>query len=131
MKSRLLGAVCASILGFIAVIPTPAALIDNDGGLIQDDVLDITWAQPDSLRDWNDANSWAAGLTLGGVSGWWLPYICIDSGDLGCYVDRRFRLCFISTDRLRILSGSRLEIVYTSSLEARSDSPHTIVRINC
>ena len=77
--SRLLGAVCASIFSFISV-PSHAALVDNGGGLIYDSVLDITWAQPDTLRIWDDANSWAAGLTLGGVSGWRLPYISVAAG---------------------------------------------------
>jgi len=65
MKSRLLGAMCASLFSFIS-IPSHAALVDNGGGLIYDDVLDITWAQPDALRTWDNANTWAAGLTLGG-----------------------------------------------------------------
>jgi hypothetical protein len=79
MKSRLLGAVCASIFVFLSTAPS-AALVDNGGGLIYDDVLDITWAQPDVRRNWADANTWASGLTLGGVSGWRLPYISVAAG---------------------------------------------------
>ena len=79
MKSRLLGAVCASIIVFLSTAPS-AALVDNGGGLIYDTVLDITWAQPDTYRDWDAANTWAAGLTLGGVSGWRLPYISVAAG---------------------------------------------------
>jgi len=79
MKARLLGAMCATIFSFIS-IPSHAALVDNGGGLIYDDVLDITWAQPDAQRIWDDANTWAAGLTLGGVSGWRLPYISVAAG---------------------------------------------------
>jgi hypothetical protein len=78
-KSHLLGAMCASIFSFISV-PSHAALVDNGGGLIYDDALDITWSQPDALRTWNNANTWAAGLTLGGVSGWRLPYISVAAG---------------------------------------------------
>jgi hypothetical protein len=77
-KSRLLGTVCAGI--FIS-LPSHAALVDNGGGLIYDTVLDITWAQPAyTLRNWNDANTWAAGYTRGGVSGWRLPYISVAAG---------------------------------------------------
>ena len=65
--SRLLGAVFASIFSLISV-PSHAALVDNGGGLIYDDKLNITWAQPDALRTWDDANAWAAGLTLGGAT---------------------------------------------------------------
>lgn len=43
-------------------------------------MLEITWAQPDTSRTWDDANTWAAGLTLGGVSGWRLPYISVAAG---------------------------------------------------
>lgn len=64
----------------VASFSADAALIDNGGGLIYDDVLDITWAQPDALRTWDAANTWVAGLTLGGVSGWRLPYISVAAG---------------------------------------------------
>jgi hypothetical protein len=42
--------------------------------------LDVTWVQPDAQKAWADANSWAAGLTLGGVSGWRLPYFGVTAG---------------------------------------------------
>jgi len=64
-KSRLLGAVCTAAFSFITM-SSHAALNDNGGGLIYDDVLDITWAQPDALRNWDSANAWAAGLALVG-----------------------------------------------------------------
>jgi hypothetical protein len=49
--------------------------------LIYDDVLGITWAQPFAPpRNWPEANAWASGLTLGGVSGWRLPYISVAAG---------------------------------------------------
>ena len=80
MKSRLFGALSASIFVFLST-STSAALVDNGGGLIYDTVLDITWAQPDDEgRMWIDANNWASGLTLGGVSGWRLPYISVAAG---------------------------------------------------
>ena len=49
MKSRLLGAVCAVLFTF-TTLSANAALVDNGGGLIYDDVLEITWAQPDAFR---------------------------------------------------------------------------------
>jgi hypothetical protein len=79
MESRLLGALSAGIFLFLSTA-TSAALVDNGGGLIYDTVLDITWAQPDARRSWDDANNWASGLTLGGVSGWRLPYISVEAG---------------------------------------------------
>ena len=81
MKSQLLGAVSAGLFAF-TTLPANAELIDNGGGLIYDTVLDITWAQPDpGDGTWEDANTWAAGLTLGGVSGWRLPYISVAAGE--------------------------------------------------
>jgi len=78
-KSPLLGAVCAVLFTFTTLLAN-AALVDNGGGLIYDDVLDITWAQPDINRPWDEANTWASGLTLGGMSGWRLPYISVAAG---------------------------------------------------
>lgn len=52
-----------------------AALHDRGGGLIYDDVLDVTWLQDanyaktsgydaDGLMNWSDAKTWAAGLSF-------------------------------------------------------------------
>ena len=79
MKSRLLGALSACVFMLMSTA-TSAALVDNGNGLIYDDVLKITWAQPDNARNWDAANTWASGLTLGGVSGWRLPYISVAEG---------------------------------------------------
>ena len=77
-KFRLLGAVCACV--FVSM-PSHAKLVDNGGGLIYDDVLDIAWAQPDGvLRNWEDATDWAQSLFLGGVFGWRLPYVSVEAG---------------------------------------------------
>lgn len=48
-----------------------AILIDRGGGLIYDNVLNITWTQTAGdgvTRDWADANTWAADLVFGGFS---------------------------------------------------------------
>lgn len=53
-----------------------ATLIDRGGGLIYDDVLNITWTQTAGdgvLRNWADARTWAASLVYGGFSDWRLP----------------------------------------------------------
>ena len=44
MKSCLLGAVCAVLFTF-TTLSANAALVDNGGGLIYDDVLKITFVQ--------------------------------------------------------------------------------------
>ena len=79
MNISRLGALSAAIIAFLPAVSS-AALVDNGGGLIYDNVLDITWAQPDIQRTWDDANTWASELTLGGVSGWRLPYISVTAG---------------------------------------------------
>jgi len=74
------GAVCAVLFTF-TTLSANAALVDNGGGLIYDDVLDITWAQPDLIgRYKREADAWVDGLTLGGVSGWRHPYISVAAG---------------------------------------------------
>jgi hypothetical protein len=63
-----------------------ATLIDRGGGLIYDNVLNLTWLQDanyaqtsgydaDGLMNWADANAWAAGLIYGGYSDWRLPTV--------------------------------------------------------
>ncbi len=57
------------------------ALVDIGNGLVYDDVLDITWTQPElEPKTWAQAHTWVASLTLGGVSGWRLPYISVRAG---------------------------------------------------
>jgi hypothetical protein len=80
MKSRLLGAISVGVLSLITT-SSHAVLVDNGGGLIYDTVLNITWAQPDTAtRNWREATTWASGLTLGGVTGWRLPYLSVAVG---------------------------------------------------
>ena len=65
---------------------------DLDGNLstfeaYYDTALDITWLAnanyAGTTMDWVTANAWAAGLNLGGVTGWRLPTVT-DTGTPGC-----------------------------------------------
>jgi len=72
----LFGIICTSIV--ILSTGANAALIERLGGLAYyDDVADLTWLADanaaGTAMNWATANSWAAGLTVGGVSGWRLP----------------------------------------------------------
>ena len=61
-NNRLSGAVCACLLGFFTT-PSNANLIDNGGGLIYDEDLNITWlanANSGGTQDWDDALAWAS-----------------------------------------------------------------------
>jgi hypothetical protein len=71
-----------------------AALLDRGGGMIYDDVLNITWLQDanyaktsgydaDGLMTWNEAKTWAENLSYGGYSDWRLP-TTTDTGAPGC-----------------------------------------------
>ncbi len=70
-----------AVLLFISIGSSHAALFDRTGGLIYDDVLDITWLadanfaktsmyDPDGLMNWANANTWAANLNYGGYNNW-------------------------------------------------------------
>jgi hypothetical protein len=59
-------------------------LLDRGSGMIYDSNLNITWLQDfnypatsgydvDGLMTWDDANTWANSLTVGGHDGWRLP----------------------------------------------------------
>lgn len=58
-----------------------AALVDRGGGMLYDDVLNVTWLQDanyaktsgydaDGRMNWSDAKSWANGLVYGGFDDW-------------------------------------------------------------
>ena len=70
--------VFALVLSFsvMGTMTNAAPLQDNGGGLIYDPNLGITWyniPNETSFLDSTGAHKWAAGLSLGGVSGWRLP----------------------------------------------------------
>jgi hypothetical protein len=63
-----------------------ASLFDRGGGLLYDNVLNITWLadanyaktsgySADGLMNWVDANAWADGLSFGGYTDWRLPTV--------------------------------------------------------
>ena len=66
-------AACAAVILLASGI-AHGALINNGGGLIYDSAQNITWYdfQTDPMT-FAQAQSWAAGLTIGGVAGWTLP----------------------------------------------------------
>ncbi len=79
MAKRMLGLGMAAALLVLSGLATTAnaTLISRLGGLAYyDDVLNITWAADADINGadtWANQKAWAAGLTLGGVSGWRLP----------------------------------------------------------
>jgi hypothetical protein len=77
-------AVLALWAGIFVSGSSQATLIDRGGGLIYDDVLNITWLQDanyaktsgydsDGLMNWVDAMTWATNLSYGGYNDWRLP----------------------------------------------------------
>ncbi len=79
------------LAGFATSGAAQAALHDRGGGLIYDDVLNLTWLRDanyaktqydnsggamgdaDGKMTWADANTWAANLSYGGYDDWRLP----------------------------------------------------------
>lgn len=68
-----------------------AALHARDGGMVYDDVNNITWLADmnynaangaDGLMNWPAAAAWAASLTYGGFDDWRLP--TLNAGDTNC-----------------------------------------------
>ena len=70
-----------AVVGWLASGSAQAALFDRGGGLLYDDVLNVTWLQDanyaktrgydaEGLMDWAAAKTWAANLTYGGFSDW-------------------------------------------------------------
>jgi hypothetical protein len=90
-KSRLLSAVCSSVLTLVftsanAAVAQPLQPRDLDGNIatieaFYDMNLDITWAADANLNGidtWNNQVAWVTGLTIGTVSGWRLPSADVD-----------------------------------------------------
>jgi len=81
----------SAVTALVLSTSTNAALLERLGGLAYyDDVADLTWLTNANAvgtgMNWQDANSWAADLTVDGVDGWRLPdsgtcigYNCTDS----------------------------------------------------
>ena len=83
-KQRLKVAISAGLISLGMVGSADAALVGRlaatpggtDYQAYYDDVLDITWAADANINDvdtWQNQNAWAAGLDIGGVTGWRLP----------------------------------------------------------
>ncbi|MDI6764623.1 MAG: DUF1566 domain-containing protein [Thermodesulfobacteriota bacterium] len=81
---KILIAVMAMVSMFWFTSPTHATLWDRGGGLIYDDVLNITWLQDANYAQtsgydangrmtWDAARTWAESLVYGGYSDWRLP----------------------------------------------------------
>ena len=68
---------CAVVLIFGGVGNTDAELLDRGGGLIYDDVLDITWLQDANYAGgtmtWDEAIHYAESLVWAGFEDWHLP----------------------------------------------------------
>ena len=74
----------AAVLALSLSTGAQASLVARTGGMVYDDVNNITWAadanlaktsgyDADGLMNWADAVAWADQLTLGGYTDWSLP----------------------------------------------------------
>lgn len=82
--------------GLLSSGAVQAALHDRGGGLIYDDVFDITWLananyaktsgyDSDGRMSFSAANAWAAGLSYGGYDDWRLPTALNQDGSGPCF----------------------------------------------
>jgi hypothetical protein len=92
--------------------------------------LGITWAADADIngQDWDTANAWAAGLTLGGVSGWRLPSMdvnedgrvvdCFGGGITGCE-DNEMGFLYWEESITQLAPGpfSDVQVIYWSGTE--------------
>jgi hypothetical protein len=84
MKKVLLIGIFLTVLGFSVF--ANAELQNNGNDLIYDTDLDITWYNPNiSAMSWNQAMTWAEGLTAGGATGWRLPSALNENGSYPYY----------------------------------------------
>lgn len=84
MSARSLRPTVAATVAYLVASVANADLIDRGGGLIYDDILDVTWTQDASLsgsRNWDDAAAWASDLTLGGATNWRLASMNVNGDD--------------------------------------------------
>ena len=74
---NLVGILFAALTALFSASPAHATVFDRGGGLIYDDVLDVTWAQDAFLwgqtGTWFEALAWADSLEFGGFDDWRLP----------------------------------------------------------
>lgn len=102
MKKRLIASVLAVTMSVMGITSAQAALIDRGGGMIYDDVLNITWLKDanyaatqfsesggvvgdvDGRMSWADANAWAENLVFGGFDDWRLPTALNSDGSGPC-----------------------------------------------
>jgi hypothetical protein len=91
IKNAVVAGVLALLLG-----NAQAGLFARGGGLLYDDVLNITWLSDanyaktsgydaDGLMSWTGANAWAAGLNYGGYSDWRLSTALNQDGSGPCF----------------------------------------------
>lgn len=83
---RLRSLIIAALVGIAPIASVQAALLDRGGGLIYDDVLNVTWLQDanyartsgydsDGFMTWYEASAWVEQLKYAGYSDWRLPTV--------------------------------------------------------
>ncbi len=119
-KQALFGILGANLLLSTGLVQ--AALSEPVDGMAYDDVLDLCWLQDVSIlgtRTWDDANAWAAGLTVGGQTGWRLARVSNASPTASLFD------CSSGTEQECINRGNELGYMYYYNLTPASDIPPT------
>lgn len=96
MKKSLTTALCAGIFSLGLLSTANANLEARAGGMVYDNLLDITWLadanyvqtsgyDSDGRMNFSAANTWAAGLSYGGYDDWRLPTALNQDGSGPCF----------------------------------------------
>lgn len=121
--------ILALLAGLFLSAAAQASLIDRGGGMIYDDVLDITWLQDanyaktsghdaDGRMDWTAASIWAANLSYGGYDDWRLPTLAPVDGTNFNYSFR-----YSGTDAGYNITSPKSEMAYMYYVNLRLKAP--------
>jgi len=121
MKTRFLSTACACVLAVITTTANAITILPLEsrlGGLaIYDPNKDITWlanANANGLMTWSQANTWATGLTIDGISGWRLPTTDGSSGYSASYFNE---MGFLFFAELGGVAGSPITTTHNSNYD--------------
>ena len=110
-----------------------AALVERlDGLAYYDDVADLTWLadanyaltsgyDDNGFMQWADANSWAAGLDIGGVTGWRLAHTDASCGGTYAYNCTDSEMGNLFYNVLGGSEGSSIDVTHNSNYDLFSD----------
>jgi hypothetical protein len=113
----------AAVLAFSLSTGAQASLVARTGGMVYDDVNNITWAadanlaqtsgyDADGLMTWANAVAWADQLTLGGYTDWSLPSTPVEAAGFNVTSSQMGDLFY---NQLGGVAGSSIATTYNAN----------------